>query len=81
MDTRIILLSSTLFERWAARAAFRRFVFGVFAERLVDLMTPIDATPSSAWTSAWPITCSDTDKFLELLTGRWRTNCAPFGKS
>jgi CRP/FNR family transcriptional regulator len=43
MDTRIVLLSPALFERWTARTAFRRFVFGVFSERLIDLMALIDA--------------------------------------
>jgi CRP/FNR family transcriptional regulator len=41
--TRLVLLSPNLFERWSANAAFRKFVFGVFSERLSDLMILIDA--------------------------------------
>jgi CRP/FNR family transcriptional regulator len=42
-QTVLILLPPTMFERWTTHAPFRRFVFGVFSERLVDLMTLIDA--------------------------------------
>ena len=42
-DTQLLLLSPELFERWTAHPAFRRFVFGVFSERLSDLMTLLDA--------------------------------------
>jgi CRP/FNR family transcriptional regulator len=43
VQTVLILLPPTMFERWTTHAPFRRFVFGVFSERLVDLMTLIDA--------------------------------------
>lgn len=36
--TELALLSPAGFERWTAVPAFRRFVFGVFADRLADLM-------------------------------------------
>jgi CRP/FNR family transcriptional regulator len=41
--TRLLLMSPALFERWTAHPAFRRYVFGVFSERLSDLMTLLDA--------------------------------------
>ena len=41
--TRLVMLSPQLFERWTAHPAFRKFVFGVFSERLSDLMILIDA--------------------------------------
>ncbi len=41
--TRLLLLTPALFERWTAQPAFRQFVFGVFSERLSDLMTLLDA--------------------------------------
>lgn len=37
------MLSPRPFERWTAHPAFRKFVFGVFSERLSDLMVLIDA--------------------------------------
>src|ERR1700690_2569052 len=43
LATQLLLLSPELFERWTAHPAFRRFVFGVFSERLSDLMTLLDA--------------------------------------
>ncbi len=42
-STRLALLSPQLFERWTADPVFRKFVFGVFSERLGDLMVLIDA--------------------------------------
>jgi len=42
-STRLVMLSPRLFERWTAHPAFRQFVFGVFSERLSDLMILIDA--------------------------------------
>ena len=42
-DTELVLLSPTGFERWSAHAAFRRFAFGVFADRLADLMALAEA--------------------------------------
>ena len=36
--TRLLLLSPAGFEQWTAHPPFRRFVFGVFADRLADLM-------------------------------------------
>jgi CRP/FNR family transcriptional regulator, anaerobic regulatory protein len=41
--TRLLLLSPQQFELWSAHAPFRRFVFGVFADRLADLMALVDA--------------------------------------
>ncbi len=41
--TRLLLMSPALFERWTSHPAFRRYVFGVFSERLSDLMTLLDA--------------------------------------
>ncbi len=41
--SRLMLLAPDLFERWTAHPAFRQFVFGVFSERLTDLMNLIDA--------------------------------------
>lgn len=42
-STELVLLSPTGFERWSANAEFRRFVFGVFADRLADLMQLAEA--------------------------------------
>ncbi len=41
--TDLVLLTPTGFERWSANADFRRFVFGVFADRLADLMQLAEA--------------------------------------
>ena len=41
--TELVLLSRAGFERACAHEAFRRFVFGVFAERLADLMALAEA--------------------------------------
>lgn len=41
--TQLLLLDPAGFERWCAHAPFRSFVFGVFAERLADLMTLVEA--------------------------------------
>lgn len=41
--TELVLLSPEGFERWSAHAAFRRFAFGVFADRLADLMALAEA--------------------------------------
>lgn len=43
MATELILLPSTTFTRWSATDPFRRFVFGMFAERLADLMALTEA--------------------------------------
>ena len=43
LDTELVVLSPAAFERWTAVAAFRRFVFGVFADRLADLMALAEA--------------------------------------
>jgi len=42
-DTRLALLSPGLFSRWTDHPPFRQFVFGLFAERLADLMAVVDA--------------------------------------
>ena len=41
--TRLLLVSPAGFDRWCAHEPFRRFVFGVFAERLTDLMGLVEA--------------------------------------
>ena len=41
--TELVVLSPTAFERWTAIDPFRRFVFGVFADRLSDLMALAEA--------------------------------------
>jgi CRP/FNR family transcriptional regulator len=41
--TELVVLSPAGFERWTAVAPFRRFVFGVFADRLADLMALAEA--------------------------------------
>ena len=41
--TRLLLVSPTGFDRWCVHEPFRRFVFGVFAERLADLMGLVEA--------------------------------------
>ena len=43
LPTRLLLLSPAGFERWVAHEPFRRFVFGVFADRLSDLMSLAEA--------------------------------------
>jgi CRP/FNR family transcriptional regulator, anaerobic regulatory protein len=42
-DTELVILSPAGFERWSANATFRRFAFGVFADRLADLMALAEA--------------------------------------
>ena len=41
--TELVLLSPSGFDRWVRHDAFRRFVFGVFGDRLADLMTLAEA--------------------------------------
>lgn len=41
--TALVLLSPAGFERWASQEPFRRYVFGVFADRLADLMALVEA--------------------------------------
>lgn len=41
--TELVLLSPAGFDRWCAHEPFRRFVFGVFADRLADLMALAEA--------------------------------------
>lgn len=41
--TELVLLSPHGFERWVACEPFRRFVFGIFADRLADLMALAEA--------------------------------------
>jgi CRP/FNR family transcriptional regulator len=41
--TELVLLSPAGFARWAAFEPFRRFVFGIFADRLADLMALAEA--------------------------------------
>ena len=40
---RLAVLSPALFSAWTSHAPFREFVFGVFAQRLTDLMALVDA--------------------------------------
>jgi CRP/FNR family transcriptional regulator, anaerobic regulatory protein len=42
-DTELVVLSPSGFERWVADPAFRKFVFGTFADRLADLMSLAEA--------------------------------------
>lgn len=42
-QTELVVLSPVAFERWTAVDAFRRFVFGMFADRLADLMALAEA--------------------------------------
>jgi CRP/FNR family transcriptional regulator, anaerobic regulatory protein len=42
-DTRLALVPPGVFADWNEHAPFRQFVFGVFAERLVDLIAVVDA--------------------------------------
>lgn len=42
-DSELALLSPGGFDRWVADGAFRRFVFGTFADRLADLMALAEA--------------------------------------
>jgi CRP/FNR family transcriptional regulator, anaerobic regulatory protein len=41
--TSLVLLAPAGFERWAAFEPFRRYVFGIFADRLADLMALAEA--------------------------------------
>ncbi|HET9822140.1 MAG TPA: Crp/Fnr family transcriptional regulator [Burkholderiaceae bacterium] len=41
--TRLLLIAPPGFDRWCTHEPFRRFVFGVFAERLADLMGLVEA--------------------------------------
>lgn len=42
-DSELVLLDKAGFERWLELPAFRRFVFGIFADRLADLMALAEA--------------------------------------
>lgn len=42
-DSELVVLSRDGFEQWVADLGFRRFVFGVFADRLADLMALAEA--------------------------------------
>lgn len=41
--SRLVMVSPTTFARWNDHAPFRNFVFGLFAQRLTDLMVLVDA--------------------------------------
>jgi CRP/FNR family transcriptional regulator, anaerobic regulatory protein len=43
VDTELLHLSPAAFTRWVSHEPFRRFVFGIFAERLCDLMELAEA--------------------------------------
>lgn len=42
-DTELVVVSPAGFERWVADPDFRRYVFGIFADRLADLMALAEA--------------------------------------
>jgi len=42
-DSELIVLSPEGFERWTTEPGFRRYVFGIFADRLADLMALAEA--------------------------------------
>lgn len=41
--TELVVISPAGFERWVVDAGFRQFVFGIFADRLADLMALVEA--------------------------------------
>lgn len=41
--TELVVLSPAGFERWVADAGFRQFVFGIFGDRLAELMALVEA--------------------------------------
>jgi len=41
--TRLVLIPPSVFEQWLALPAFRNFVMGMFADRMADLASLIDA--------------------------------------
>ncbi len=43
VTSELVVLSAPAFERWTAHEPFRRYVFGIFADRLADLMALVDA--------------------------------------
>lgn len=43
VDTRVAMISPSLFDQWSNHPPFRQLVFGVFSERLAELMTLVDA--------------------------------------
>lgn len=43
LDTELVVVSPIGFEQWVADADFRRYVFGIFADRLADLMALAEA--------------------------------------
>jgi len=43
LDTRLAVVAPDVFASWNSHLPFRQFVFGVFAERLADLMAVVDA--------------------------------------
>lgn len=43
MPTEVLMLSPAAFSQWCAHEPFRRFVFGIFADRMVDLMALTEA--------------------------------------
>lgn len=42
-ETELVVLSPAAFDRWVAYEPFRRYVFGIFADRLADLMALTEA--------------------------------------
>jgi CRP/FNR family transcriptional regulator, anaerobic regulatory protein len=43
MPTEVLMLSPATFSQWCAHEPFRSFVFGIFADRMVDLMALTEA--------------------------------------
>lgn len=41
--TELVVVAPPLFEQWLAAEPFRRYVFGIFADRMADLMTLVEA--------------------------------------
>ena len=41
--SRLLVLTPALFERWTDHRAFRRFVFGIFADRLADVISVVES--------------------------------------
>ena len=42
-NSRLLVLTPALFERWTDNRSFRRFVFGVFADRLADVISVVES--------------------------------------
>jgi CRP/FNR family transcriptional regulator len=57
----LIVISPLIFDRWLDTTAFRNEVLGLFAERMADLNSLVDAVwPFTSWTDGWQRPCSAT---------------------